>query len=245
MVLALFFFLVAIASALSFFIGYTFNSAAEGFVFPHPYPFMYVRYILITFATFCGIRGSDVALYIVGVPVVCFMIYLVAKAVSDVVRHTPEASDKNSDRKIAVHQIIIVLVTFTLLFVLNLAVGRVCLGLETASSSRYQTYLIPGFFALYLFAVTRRNVPFRWIAFCMACFFITTFSLGTSATAYFQNVYQGKQKWKQAYLQTEDILLSDQLSGFSIHPNPHYTHLKEKLNYLKEHHLNLYLEESE
>ena len=242
MFLALFFFLIAIVSLLSFFIDYTFKSAAEGFVFPHPHPMMYLQYILITFANFCGIRGYHIVLYFVGTPVLCFMIYFVVKAGLNLVHYTSAASGKDSENKTAINQIIIVLIAFTLIFALNLAVGRVCLGLETADSSRYQTYLTPAFFALYLLAVTGRNVPCRWIALCMICFFITTFSPGTKTTAYFQNVRQGKQKWKQAYLQTEDIYLSDRISGFKIHPNPPHTHLKRKLDYLKEHGLNLYLD---
>ncbi len=248
-VLALVFFLVALASLLSFFIDYTFNSAAKGFVFPHPYPFMYVQYILITFSAFCGIRGSHIILYFVGAPVVGFMLYLVVRAGMNIIHYPADVSRKRNDKhiaaNIAVDQIVLVLITFTLVFVLNLAVGRVCLGLGSASSSRYQTYLIPGFFALYLFAVTRKKVPLRRIAFCLLCFFVTTFSVGKNTTAYFQNIYQEKQRWKRAYLQTEDIHLSDRLSGFAIHPNPSHTQLKRKLDYLKEHRLNLYLAEPE
>lgn len=245
MILALFFFFVALGSILSFFIDYTFNPAAEGFVFPHPYPFMYVQYILITFATFCGIRGSNIVLYFVGAPVVGFMIYLLVKAGWDIVHHVADAADKNLGRETAVNQIIIVLITFTLLFAANLAVGRVCLGLGSATSSRYIPYIVPAFLGLYLFAVTRKKIPIQLIGLCAACFFITTFSIGHNNRVYVENIYRGKQRWKQAYLQTEDIYLSDRLSEFAIHPNPQYTHLKEKLDYLKEHHLNLYLDELE
>ena len=207
---------------------------------------MYVKYILITFSAFCGIRGSHIVLYFVGAPVVGFMLYLIVRAWMNIIHYPAEVSKKRNDTQlaanIAVDQIILVLITFTLVFTLNLAVGRVCLGLGSASSSRYQTYLIPGFFALYLFAVTRKKVPLRGITFCLLCFLVTTFSVGTNATAYFQDVYQGKQRWKQAYLQTEDIYLSNRISEFAIHPNPSHTELKRKLDYLKEHGLNLYLD---
>ncbi|MCI5149142.1 MAG: hypothetical protein D3916_07125 [Candidatus Electrothrix sp. MAN1_4] len=249
LVLALTFFLVALASMLSYFIDYTFHPAANGFVFPHPYPFMYIQYILITFASFCGIRGSNIVLYFVGAPVVGFMLYLIVQAGMNIIHYPAEVSKKRNDKpstaNIAIDQIILVLITFTLVFTLNLSVGRVCLGLGSATSSRYQTYLIPVFFALYLFAVTRRKVPLRGIAFCLLCFFVTTFSVGTNATTYFQDIYHGKQRWKEAYLQTEDIYLSNRLSKFAIHPNPSHTELKRKLDYLKEHRLNLYLDKPE
>ncbi|MCI5119140.1 MAG: hypothetical protein D3913_14600 [Candidatus Electrothrix sp. LOE1_4_5] len=244
LILALVFFLVALASMFSFFIDYIFNPAAKGFVFPHPYSFMYVQYILMTFSAFCGIRGSNITLYFTGALVVGSMLYLAVKAGMTIILST-EVSQEKSDKDRAVNQIFLVLIIFTLIFALNLAVGRVCLGLETAMASRYTPYMTPAFFALYLFAVTRKKVPLRRIAFCLLCFFVTTFSLGTNATAYFQNVYQGKQRWKQAYLQTEDIYLSNRLSEFAIHPNPSHTQLKRKLAYLKEHRLNLYLDAPE
>jgi hypothetical protein len=171
------------------------------------------------------------------------MIYLLVKAGWDVVRHVADAAGKKTDKEKAVDQIIIVLIAFTLLFAANLAVGRVCLGLGSATSSRYTPYITPAFLGLYLFAVTRKKIPIQLIGLCTACFFITTFSIGYNNRVYVENIYRGKQRWKQAYLQTEDIYLSDRLSGFAIHPNPEYTHLKEKLDYLKEHHLNLYLDE--
>jgi hypothetical protein len=57
---------------------------------------------------------------------------------------------------------------------------------------------------------------------------------------YAERLCQGKQRWREAYLQTGDIRSADRLSGFEIHPNPQATRLQEKLDYLKEHQLNLY-----
>lgn len=242
LVLAFAFFLIALASLLSFFIDYTFNSAAKGFVFPHPYPFMYVQYMLISFGAFCGIRGSNIVSMLAGLPVLCCMIYIAIQAALPLVR---KGADKTRDKDIVFGQIVLMLIFFSLIFSLNLAVGRVCLGLETATASRYTAYMIPAFFALYLFAVTRKRAPVRQIAFCMSCFFLTTFSIGNHNRVYAESSCQGKQRWKEAYLQTESIFLSNRLSGFAIHPNPQATRLQEKLDYLKEHRLNLYLDESE
>ncbi|MCI5130127.1 MAG: hypothetical protein D3904_01090 [Candidatus Electrothrix sp. EH2] len=239
LVLAFAFFLVSLASVLSFFIDYTFNSAAKGFVFPHPYPFMYVQYMLISFGAFCGIRGSNIVSMLAGLPVICCMIYIAIQAALPLV---PKGAQQTGDKDIVLGQIVLMLILFSLIFSLNLAVGRVCLGLETATASRYTAYMTPAFFALYLFAATQKRVPVRQIAFCMSCFFLTTFSIGNHNRVYAENTCQGKQRWKEAYLQTESIFLSNRLSGFTIHPNPPQTHLKRKLDYLKEHRLNLYLD---
>lgn len=237
-VLAVFFILVSILSLLSFFINYTFNSAAPGFRFPYPDYFMYIKFILISFATYCGIRMSHIVSYIIAAPVVIGMLYAVGRTGLDIVHSL--FREKNA-QEIITGQIILVLVLFTSIFLLNLAIGRVCLGLGAATASRYTPYITFAFFALYLFAVTRGNIPVQLIVFCTACFFVTTFSIGNHNRAYAEKLRQGKLKWKQAYLQTENILLANRLSGFEIHPNPQQTHLKAKLDYLKKNKLNLYL----
>ncbi|MGR0482251.1 MAG: hypothetical protein ACTFAL_12835 [Candidatus Electronema sp. V4] len=235
---AIFFFIVSVASILSFFINYTFNSAAEGFVFPHPEPLIYVKFILITFATFIGMRMSHEILYVIATPIVLLMIWLLIKTSMETGRSILRGTIGNQT---TFRQIFIVLTAFTLLFSLNLAIGRACLGLDAAAAHRYIPYMTLGFFALYLFAVTRDKVPTKLILTCMACFFVTTFSIGNHNRIYAQRLCHGKQKWKQVYLLTENILLANTASGFKIHPNPPAARLKEKLNYLKEHRLNLYL----
>ncbi len=240
--LSVFFFIVSILSMLSFFINYTFHSAAEEFVFPAPDSFMYLKFILITFATYCGIRMSHIVLYIIATPVVIGVMYAVIRTSSDILR---SLFREENVQEIMTGQIILVPALFTLIFSLNLAIGRVCLGLGAATASRYTPYMTPAFFSLYLFAVTRKKIPVQLIAFCTICFFITTFSIGNHNRTYAERLCQGKQKWKQAYLQTENIFLSDQASEFSIYPNPSHTSLKRKLNYLKENQLNLYLDAPE
>jgi hypothetical protein len=241
---SIFFFIVSVASMLSLFINYTFNSAAEGFVFPHPYPFIYVRFILITFATFCGIRGSYPVLYIFAVPIVCSIIWLLITSGVEIGRSSlRKHSDEQQGKEMVFRQILFVMTAFALLFSLNLAIGRACLGLGAATASRYLPYMTPGFLAFYFFAAaTRKPLTEKLLAVCMVLFFITTLSIGESNKKYYGRIYQGKREWKQVYLKTEDVEQSTEESGFMIHPNPHAANLKWKLNYLREHRLNLYLD---
>ena len=203
---------------------------------------MYLKFILISFATFCGIRGSYPVLYVFAAPIVFCMIWLLLRASIETMRN--KAAEQQHE-EIAAWQIMSILTAFTLLFSLNLAIGRVCLGLETATSSRYLPYLTPGFLAFYLFAVTRKELPVKQIFCGMLCFFLTTFSVGTKEKNYYSAMCRGKKKWKQAYMETGDILRSSMLSGFQIHPNPQSTDLQWKLDYLEKHRLNLYLDAEE
>jgi len=57
--------------------------------------------------------------------------------------------------------------------------------------------------------------------------------------AHFRDI---KQRWKTCYLQTEDIHQCDQVAGFPMHPNADWTHLQQKLDFLKKEKLNLYLD---
>jgi len=51
----------------------------------------------------------------------------------------------------------------------------------------------------------------------------------------------GKKRWIAAYFQTGSVPEADRISEFQVYPRPEETHLEEKLNYMKEHKLNLYL----
>jgi len=237
-ILAVVVFLIAVASIASFFLNYTFNSAAEGFVFPHPHPFIYVKFILIAFATFVGMRMSHVVLYFIAAPIIFYMLHVVFRSGKNIVTSV-------DDKEVHRNQIIIVLIIFTLIFSLNLAIGRACLGLGAAAASRYIPYMTPGFFALYLFAVTKKKVPEKVLFFCITLFFTTTMSIGTANKTYCARLCGGKERWKQAYLKTENIERSTELSGFMIYPNPKATNLKWKLDHLKKNRLNLYLDASE
>jgi hypothetical protein len=50
----------------------------------------------------------------------------------------------------------------------------------------------------------------------------------------------GKRRWQECYLKTEDINGCNAATNFMVHPNPQAVQMKEKMEFLKLHHLNIY-----
>jgi hypothetical protein len=149
----------------------------------------------------------------------------------------------------ATGRIIVTLIAFTLLFCANTAVGRVFFGIVSAQTSRYIPYLIPAIFAIFLHVMSlgagvRKNIILGAI---VACLIAATFPMRESDRRCVKWFVKGKTKWKACYLETGDIdaagkAAASSAPGFMIHPVPEVTQLKRKLEYLREHNLNLYLD---
>jgi len=138
--------------------------------------------------------------------------------------------------------VVAVLLIFSLLFCANTALGRLCLGLLTAQSSRYVPYLIPAFLGIYFSCLAARNRGLKragTIAFlAIAISAALPVRIGDrSMMAQYHNV---KNNWRECYLQHHDIQQCDTLTGTKIYPWPESGHLKEKLDFLEEKKLNLY-----
>jgi hypothetical protein len=141
-------------------------------------------------------------------------------------------------------KIILILSTFSFLYVVNITIGRICLTLNASQSGRYATLIITGIFAVYLLLSLVKNKVWRVI---LLSFFITllipgymySFKEGHNNGSYFKNRKEG---WKKCYLRYEDIDKCDYETSLPIYPNPKATELKKKLDYLKTRKLNLYKE---
>ena len=131
-----------------------------------------------------------------------------------------------------------VLLAFSILFAADTAVGRVCLGSVAALAPRYATLLIPGVTAIYFYLQTLSPAGIRrWITSILILLLIPgCLSVDGGADWY----ADGKRAWVECYLRTENISECDKSAGFVIHPYPDQTHLKDKLDYLKAHRLNLF-----
>ncbi len=112
------------------------------------------------------------------------------------------------------------------------------MGVGAGQASRYVTLLIPAFLAMYFYLL---SVPFQRIRRVGLALFVPV--LIPSALAVrngARQVSDHKRVWAACYRRIEDIRSCDRLTGFQIHPFPDLTHLPQKLDYLKQHRLNLF-----
>jgi hypothetical protein len=136
---------------------------------------------------------------------------------------------------------------FSLLFLFNAAVGRMCLSMAAAYASRYVTLTIPGLFAIYLFFISLSKNPWRnlLIVLFLALISISIPSRGNDIATmeYYTN---GKIAWKNCYLQLEDAEACNKKTKFWIYPTITMTSQRQidafhqKLDYIKKNHLNFF-----
>lgn len=139
-------------------------------------------------------------------------------------------------------RIVFILSTFSFLFLLNLSLGRAPYGIGGAKASRYIIYISPAYIALYFYLGQLRFGGHFWkLIFVLASIYP---SLNT-AQHYkrMEKIKSKKEKWVEVYKKTESIEIANRESNFKIFPKPEKVHLKERLEYLKEHKLNFYKSE--
>jgi hypothetical protein len=141
------------------------------------------------------------------------------------------------------HLIGAVLLSYCLLFSANAAIGRACLGLFNAYAPRYSTLLIPGFLALYFYVLSQSWYGKRNLI--LALFVLLLLPACVHEQRYDLRWYaDGKRAWADCYRRTQNIQYCDQSTNFSVYPAayPASLQLQEKLDYLKQNHLNLFNE---
>jgi hypothetical protein len=123
---------------------------------------------------------------------------------------------------------------FALLFASATAVGRVCLGIDSANASRYIPYVMPGLLALYL--AIRRYASKSPVAyallpvFLVACVAKEGDKLSANEAA---DYFKYKQRWRECYLSMHDIDACDAWAGHQVYPAPAATRLQQKLDWLE------------
>lgn len=224
---------ISVLSLASFFIGYKFSPAADCFHFPYSHPLHYVWFSGLIFSSFFSLSGHSMFVSMIG------LAFLLVTGLVCGTSSYQLLFDRGSwARNIAV----LSLTALSLLFCMNAAVGRICLGLDTAHASRYVPYLVPGFLGLYFYVLSWE--PGRARSFLFAGFVFVIFAGSTTLRQAdkltLRGLQENKQRWKDCYLRTRNVDGCDESVGFLIYPNPAATHLVEKLEFLRAHKLNLY-----
>jgi hypothetical protein len=136
--------------------------------------------------------------------------------------------------------VISILSSFSLLFVANAAVGRLCLSMPSAYSSRYVTLTIPALFAIILSVQEIKRTNLARAAFigllALSAVSLPIKSADLDLIRYISGV---KTSWKACYLQNENVDTCNQESGGWIFPTNNQE-FRDRLTYLKENRLGLF-----
>jgi hypothetical protein len=228
----------ALATFGSFFFSYRFTPAVECFT---------VTPNVIKYAAFVVFMGGSIYGHLtawMGIISGLFTIALGVFAMGSQIRKMPSPLAPESTT-----QVIFSLVAFSLSFAANTAVGRLCLGLpEGAQASRYVTLMIPLVLGAYFWLLSLRplfSITAGWqragAGGAIAVLFVFLLSTERAVPAdRYEWFTDGKTRWVECYRRTKDIQNCDRSTNFPIYPNPDRTHLQQKLDYLEQHHLNLF-----
>ncbi|MEP2772219.1 MAG: hypothetical protein ABJH05_08720 [Fulvivirga sp.] len=217
----------------SFFVDYNFGATANpNFKFPHDSPFEYLQFIWILL----GRPLNNSVLYFGALISIIFLIIGISSF-----RNLLKLN--LDDSKYIHHKIILTLLTFTFLFVVNTAIGRVSFGVEGAYANRYVPYIIPAYIASYLYFSSLKHKYYHITTAGLLIVGITScFSLKNEIKQ--MGMFRdSKINWITEYLNSNKIWQANKTSLYPIHPNAKGTRLKKKLNYLKKNNLNFYLDQ--
>lgn len=220
-----------------FFTNYHFAPAVDCFQLPHPQPYEYLVFISnmltmcqgffygyqVTFA-----RRFGMILFGVWGILLLQQLWLIVK--------TRDFSP--------VRLVIFLFFSFSIVYALNTAVGRVCLGTDQARSTRYMTLLIPGWLALYFAVSLLKSNVLRTVilAAFIILFVITPLRKYKALDNQFALFTERRQQWATCYLEKENIEECNEVTEIKIYPKAEATRLQEKLNFLKQNSYNLYSE---
>ena len=221
--------LFILGSWLLFSNGYVFAPVAPGFRFPHERPWEYVPFAGLVLSNAIGMSGHSFASMLVG-------ILLLAVLVVVCLVHAGSLFAIGKTDGLPQRQTICTLSAFTLAFVVNTAMGRICLGWEGADASRYIPLVAPGFLGSFY---CLRYLPSRFFvlsalaatAVCAAGMLNPT----RRDAADLKANLEGRHAWCQAYLDSRNPVAASKVSGYLIYPEPEK--IRDRLHFLETHHL--------
>jgi hypothetical protein len=224
---------ISLASFGSFFVQYTYLTAAGCSPNLFQSPLEYIKFLCLMFANSLGARGVDDFQIVVGAA----LIFAMGIAFLMICRNFILKGQTHGMR----NMIAAILVLYCLLFGVNAAYGRSCIGVNAAQISRYVIYMGLGLLGLYFHFLTIRKTK-------LGLFFLILLTVTLIGTIPIRNIEEKtmigystiKQRWRQCYLEISDVDQCDQLVGARVYPDPERTHLKDKLDFLKQTKQNLY-----
>jgi hypothetical protein len=209
-----------------FFYGFVPHSATNCFEFPYARPWEYVPYAGLVLARPFGVHaGTESFRLLAGTGAFIAMSAFAAYAGVRLIRSRGDSM---------FWAVIVALAGFALVFASATAVGRICLGIDSANASRYIPYILPGLLAVYL--AIRRSSAHSPIAyallpvFVVACVAKERDKLSANEAS---DYLKYKQRWSACYLAMHDIDACDAWAGHPVYPTPASTRLQQKLDWLE------------
>jgi hypothetical protein len=182
-------------------------------------------------SNFYGLAGHGFLSVFAGIGVAFFLVYLSIFYGLRIIRDPHD---------IGLNRTVFCLAAFTLVFCVQTAIGRTCLGWESASrASRYVTLMIPGGLAIGLHLATIKS-RFRppWVTLAYgALLVIGTMQLRESDWMLIKQWHDGRETWKETYLHTHDQQKANEASQFTIFPGGMP---EAHMQFLEKHRLNLF-----
>jgi hypothetical protein len=223
----------SVLTLVTFFWGWKFFTAAPCFQFPHPRPYEYLTYSGLILGHPLGMNRLGGVRSLLAPTLAVGSLVLAGWALWRLFKYDSP-----------VERVITLLIGFTTIFAFNTAVGRVCFGVETAATSRYVPYAVPGWIGVLVIARLWVRAPERWMLVATLLVFAATRAFQTRADDRMGREFaEGKRRWAECYRARGDIAGCDSATGFRIYPDPSATGLKAKLDFLEARHLNLFREE--
>ena len=221
--------LFILGSWLLFLHGYVFSPAVPGFRFPCERPWEYVPFAGLMLSNAVGVSGHRFAPMLIGG---VLLTILAAVCLVHLRRLFSNSQTEFRPR----NQTIWTLSAFTLAFVANTAVGRICLGWEGADSSRYVPLIVPGFLSIFL---CLRYLPSRFIG--LSALAITAVCAAGMLNPNRRDQgdlnanLEGRRAWCRAYRDCRDPVVASKVSGYLVYPVPE--DIRDRLEFLTAHHL--------
>ena len=224
--------LLCLASFIPFSAGYQFMPAAACYQFPYPRPLEYLGFAGLMLLRPLRLGHVPRGGALLGGAVCLIALAFAARTLWLVLRR---------DRTLRARATFL-FSAFSLLFVASAAVGRICLGFDQAMASRYVPYVLPLFVAGWLetAALAQARPRLRLPAGAAAAAMIILQLSIPSDCAAVRWFSDGKSRWRACYLRSADERRCNAETGFRVYPEEGTLQVREMLDYLRVHRLNLY-----
>jgi len=226
----------AMVTILLFFINYSTAYVGNHITLLLDKPWQYLFYISLSYSGVFGYRGVGMLQTGLGFFILGLVSWVFVQSISNLI----SVKHKLSGNQIILNKILLVLTSYSLLFSINLAFGRIEFGLALSQSPRYIPYLIPSLVGVYFYFNCLTMFKKSLIIPALFIFMLFSQYLTRNSLADMKSWHDRKDAWKTAYLKYDNANMADSVSNFSVYPDN--KGITGTLDYLKKHKLNLYKE---